>query len=244
MLVEVNNLFFKMLNLVNEDKYQEVQDILESILNNKSYLDKLTSDCWQFIGDISLAIGKFDLAGLAYDKANNKPGIAFVLILGGKLNEANNILISSNKSSAALWCNFLVDIFSEKWVVKQWPSFLVIRQFLEFTVYYLLLAKRTDFINLLLKKLNKLLDINIDSEKLIGYAYFHFGEIDQSIEFLKNAIKRNRFDGEIYFVLGQIYLLKNTLYEALAMLENAKLFLPHHLPTEELLEKIRIKVQD
>lgn len=242
MLPCLDDLVFNALYLVNEDKYHEAQNIIESILNNKSYLDNLNTNQWQYIADISLAMGRFDISRLAYERANNNVGVAFTLIILGEIEQAALILADANGSPAINWCSFLVNLFSNKTKVTSYPSFLEIRHFLEFTVYYLLLAKKENFINLLLDKMMKLLDINLDAEKLIGFAYFHFGEVDKGIEFLNNAIKRNQFDGEIYFVLGQAYLTKNSLHEALAMLENAKLFLPHHYPTKDLLEKVKSKI--
>lgn len=241
MLSEINKLIFKALGLVSEDKNQQAQEIVESILNNKQYLNKLDAYDWQYIAHISLAIGKFLQAQDAYKKANNFPGVAFILILLGKLDEAKNILMNTNQSPATIWCNFLIDLFSEK-KIKSYPSFLFIRHFLEFTVYYLLLAKKVNYIELIFKNLNKLSDMNLDSEKLIGYAYFHYGEVDEAIKILNSSIEKNQFDGEVYFILGQAYLMRGAPFEALAMLENAQLLLPHHVPTKELLEETRAKV--
>lgn len=234
----VDDLLFKAFNLISSDKNDEANQIIEFILNDNKTVEKLNPSHWQNVGDICLSIGKFDLALVAYIKANNQAAHAFTLIILKKLDDARNLLNCINQSPLTLWCDFLIGIFSKKACIK-WPTFLFIRHFLEFTIYQLLLSNNQNYIHLLLDKLNKLLEINLDSEKYIGYAYFHFGLLDAAINHLNNSIKRNEFDGEIYFYLGQIYLQKNQPHEALAMLENAKLFMPQHLPTKELFEKTK-----
>ncbi len=147
-------------------------------------------------------------------------------------------------SPASIWCRFLFELFSVENKVKTWTKYFVIRQFMEFTVYCLLLYKNNDYVQLLIKNLNKLSKINSDSEKLIGYAHFQFGLLDEAILFLSKALKRDKFDGEIYYKLGQIYVAKNQLKEALAALENAKLFLPDHYATKALIEKINSSLKN
>ncbi|MBI3308234.1 MAG: hypothetical protein HYZ79_02545, partial [Candidatus Melainabacteria bacterium] len=79
--------------------------------------------------------------------------------------------------------------------------------------------------------------------KYIGYAYFHYGDLDKSLDLLINSAQRNQYDGEIYFVLGQLYYAKHEYWDALSMLENAALFLPEHYPTKMLKEKILQKIK-
>lgn len=239
---QITNLIFKVLNHISLEQYQVANDIIESILNNKSNLGELNDYHWQYIGDICLALGKTDLARSSYFKANNKPGVAFTLIVQNKLQEANSILINASNSPASSWCHFLIELFGGQKQIKRMPSFLVVRHFLELTVYYLLLNKNTPFVLAILQNLNKLLEINLDSEKLIGYAYFSFGDLDYALKLLINASKRNNLDGEIFFMLGRLYIMKNNYHEAMSMLHNAQLLLPEHYPTQVLIESIRTKI--
>lgn len=239
---QITNLIFKTLNHISLEQYQVANDIIESILNNKSNSGELNDYHWQYIGDICLALGKNDLARSSYLKANNKPGVAFTLIIQDRLQEAGSILIDANNSPASFWCHFLIELFSEQKQIKHVPSFLVVRHFLELTVYYLLLNKSTPLVLAILKNLNKLLEINLDSEKLIGYAYFSFGDLDYALKLLINASKRNNLDGEIFFMLGRLYIMKKNYHEAMSMLHNAQLLLPEHYPTQVLIESIRTKI--
>ncbi len=234
---QVDKLINKAFALINEDKNTEAIEIVNAILKN----NVLQTEQLQFIADIYLAVGDFDKASICFQKTGNLQSSAFALIMSDKPNEAKALLDISESAPVTLWCNFLYDVFSSK-AIRQWPSFLGIRHFMELTVYSLLLSKKTHLINLLFKRTNKLLDINIDTEKYIGYAYYHYGDIDQSIKFLKTSLRRNRTDGEIYFTLGQIYNSRNDLKEALSMLENAKTFMPNHYPTNELLKKVKEKL--
>lgn len=236
---EIDKLIFRSLAFINENKNDEAHHTILSILNNNTQIEKLNTNHWEFIAGISLAVNDLEFAKRAFNKSNNKPGASFVLVLQNKIQEASLVLKDTNKSPASIWCNFLIDLFSKKLFIREWPSFLIVRHFLEFTVYNLLYTKNHEYLDILLKKLSKLTDINLDSEKLVGCAYYHYGDLERSIMFLNNAVKRNQFDGEIFFVLGQVYRTKNMLYDSLAMLENAKLLLPKHSPSEELYEKVR-----
>lgn len=239
---QVDNLIFKALSFVSLEQYHNANDIVESILNNKSNLDELNIYHWQCIGDVYLAMGKFELARSAYLKAANIPGVAFTLIIAGNIQEASGIMSSAKDSSLASWCNFLIDIFSEKKQIRRSPSLLMVRHFLELTVYYLLLAKNNTCIEMVFRKMNMFLEINLDAEKLIGYAFLNYGELDQALKLLQSAAKRNHLDGEIFFMLGRLYIMKNMYQEAMSMLQNAQVLLPEHYPTVELIETIKSKV--
>ena len=237
-----DNLIIKAIKLVNEDKYEEAFSTIQSILNDSSQVKNLSTNDWQFIGHICLTIGKFDLAKNAYQNANHREGLAFTLIMMKDLKSAKSTLNQTGSSPASLWCEFLAELFSGSKPLKKWPSFLEIRQFMEFTVHCLLIYNNNECIQLLLANIKKLLDINQDAEKLIGYAYFHFGMPEQAIKLLKGSLKKYQFDGEVYYKLGQIYYLQNDLYEALSMLNNAQLLLPDHYATQVLLEKVKSKL--
>ena len=237
-----DNLIIKAVKLVNEDKYEEAFSTVQTILNDSTQSKQLNTNDWQFIGHICLTIGKFDLAKSSYQNANHREGLAFTLIMMKDIDSAKTILNQINSSPASLWCEFLAELFSGSKPVRKWPSFLEIRQFMEFTVYCLLTSGNNEFIQLLLTNIKKLSDINQDAEKLIGYAYFHFGMPDESIKLLKNSLKKYQFDGEIYYKLGQIYYLQNDFYEAFSMLNNAQLLLPDHYATQVLLEKVQSKI--
>ena len=228
---------------LNDDKYVEAFDLVTHILQEKANLTSFTDNEWQVIGDIYLTIGKFSEAANAYLLAQNICGEALALILDGKISEAKLKLKDETPSPARNWCYFLSEVLLNSLFITHWPSHLQIRHFMENTVYYLLVAKKDVYINKIFGKLDKLLQINQDSEKYIGYAYFHYGELDKSLDLLINSAKRNQYDGEIYFVLGQLYYAKHEYWDALSMLENAALFLPEHYPTKMLKEKILQKIK-
>ena len=224
---------------ITEDEYTKAENIINILLKNDLYFSQLNDNAWQYIADIYLTIGKYDEAQKAYIKAKNSTGAVFSLIMLSNLDEANYYLINSNNSPAKSWCKFLINLFSKSNNVKSWPTFLQIRQFLEFTVYHLLLAEHNKYLNSLLLNLDGLMEANLDSKKMVGAAYFHFGKLDEAIDYFLSAASKNQFDGEIYFNLGQIYLLKNNLIEALSMFTNASLLLPGHYPTKISIERVQ-----
>ena len=230
----------KAFKFINEDKFNKAEEVIHALLSNSKDL-KLNQ--FQNIADISLTLGKFEQARNTYIKANNLPGVALSFILQKEIQKAKEILVNTPDSPAKFWCRFLTELFSEEKNIRRWPAFFETRNFLELTVYLLLKSNNQKYINLLVKNLNKLLNINLDSEKFIGYAYFHFGDMENALLFLNNSIKRNAYDGEVFFVLGQLYLKKGSPLDALKMLENAQLLLPDHTPTKELLEKTKSMIE-
>lgn len=236
---ELDDLVFKSLSLAGNNKIEEARVIVQSILDNNLMLEKLNSNHWQFIGDVYLILGDFNSAKSAYEKSSNNASLAFTLILLKNFDEAREILEKTSESPASKWCNFLVLLFKNEIKKNHLPTFLQIRHFLEFTVYYLLLSKNNLILKLLVKNLNKLTDINVASAKLIGSAYLNMGYIDEAISFLLKSIKIDSFDGEGYFLLGKAYFLKKDFKNSVSALSKAELFLPQHIPTKELMLKAR-----
>ena len=234
----INDLIFEALQCANKNNYLEAKNIILSIFNEIKNLNEINASAWQDIGSICILLGMLDKAKDSFLNAQNLPSAAFCSILLDKFSFANELLNKSEDSSAKLWCQFLLDMFSSDKKNKHIPSFLAIRHYLEFTVYTLLVLNKHEYIQLIIKNLNSLLEINNDAEKFIGYAYLHFNLCDEAIKYIRNSIKRNQQDGEAHFVLGQLYFMKNDLNTALSYLNIANLFLPDHYPTQILLRKI------
>ena len=235
---DIDILISNSIKCLDQEQYNEASNIVLSILNDKNLKEKLNTNQWQDIADIELMCGNFNFAKSAYEKANNLPGIAFTLILLGNLIEAKNTLFKSDTSPASNWGNFLIDLFSGI-QIKKWPSLLLIRHFLEFTIYHLLLAKRFDYIEQITKNLRKLTQINLHSEKFIGLAYFHYGDLEKALKHFTNSQHHDNYDGELYFFFAQLYLKLNKPNDALSMLEIAYSLIPDHYPTKVLLEKVK-----
>lgn len=224
---------------LNSSNLSRAEAIISKIFSNSDYVTSLDQNRWLSIGSIAMSLGKFYLAKSAYIRAKDLAGAAYVSVVSGKIDEAKEILRNTKPSPVASWSRFLVDLFSGSVIIKKWPTYLQIRHFLEITVNYLLIQQNRHHINMLLTKVDKLSEINMDAEKLIGYAFYHYGDVENAIKILNNAASRNQYDGEIYYYLGQIYFNESEYSNALMMLENAKLIMPNHNPTLQLQEKIQ-----
>lgn len=238
-LTKTNKLLLDSLELVNKDKpdtaFQNIQVLLqENDLSKKDY---------ELAATILMLCGDFDQAVLMFNKAANYAGAAFSIIMKGDIDKAKDILNNASNSSFVEWCKFLLDLFSGKLFLKKCPTFLQIRHYLEITVYYLLIAGNKSFVDILKNELNNLILINIDAEKFVGCAYFHFGDLKEAIKYLNQSIQRNCYDGETYFVLANVYEKQKDYYLAASMLESAALLLPEHSPTQLLREQIRKKLE-
>lgn len=234
----IDDLISNSVSLVNSDNLPEAESMLQKVLLHR---DVLTPANWHLIAHLLLLLGKFDKAREAYIKADNLTGAAFASILIKDLTVAKNYLDKSQNSVAKKWCIFLFELFSDAKHMRNWPTYFGIRQFMEFTVYSLLLSGNVEQVKYLLFNISKLEKINSDSLKLIGYAYFHFGLLDDAIKLLSDSIKKDKFNGEADYTLAQIYLCKNMQDKALEMLESAKLLMPEHYATKVLIEKINLK---
>ena len=233
---------YSIIKLVNEDNYAGAAKLIHSLLADKEVV--LSQDDWKNLGHVLLVLGKFELAKTAYSKSFCLESLCFVQILLKELDEAQSVLAKLSESPATLWCNFLIEVFSKKQKTTNMPSFFTIRHFMEFTVFYLLLSGNQPYIDLLMNNFDKLVKINTDVEKLVGYAYLNYGDLTSAIFFLNNSLNREKFDGEIYYKLGKIYYMKGLYHDSLAMLHNAQIVLPYHYPTKALMEKVLIRLSD
>ena len=232
---EVDNLILKAIDLINKDDYASVKEIVHSITSNNKYLYALTKYNWQQIAYINLEIGNVNLASKCYKKSGSKEGLILCMILMNSINDSIDILNKTENSPMRSWLAFLLEVFSGSKTVKEYPTFLMIRHFTEFTVYYLLRYKLQIYLELFKGYVNKLSKINLDIEKFIGYAYFNAGYLNDAIKILNNVLKYDKFNGEVYFKLGHILYIKKDYYNSLAMLQNALLLLPEHYPTKILI---------
>lgn len=240
---DVENVLNEALELVNHCNYARASNLVKGVISQENSLKKLNSFQLQELAGVLLLSGEYDLACSTFRMSGNLAGEAFIKVILGQVDEAKKIIQEVPDSPAKNWCKFLIEVFSKNLFIKTWPTFLQIRHFMEITVYYLLATKNIVFLELLLSKLNKLLNINVDTEKFVGYAFFHFGKNKEAADILMKSLKRNQYDGEIYYVLGLIYDEEGLYNESLSMLENANLLLPDHYPTRFLKQKVLGKIQ-
>ena len=238
-LTKTNKLLLDGLKLANEDKTNEALKNIQCLFQKNDLNEK----DYELIAAILMMSGDFDQAAFMFSKAANYTSMAFLNIIKGDINKAKEFLNKSPGSSLFYWCRFLIDLFTDKLFLRRSPSLLQIRHYLEITIYYLLIANNKLFIDILKSETKNLIKLNIDTEKFIGYAYFHFGDLDTAVKYLNQAIQRNQYDGETYYVLANVYVKKKEYYLAAAMLENAGLLLPEHNPTKLLKEKVAKKLK-
>ncbi len=224
---------------INEDKFIKAEEIIQSLITNPDLKQNLKPHHYDSIANIHLITCNFELAADTYNKTGNQSGIAFSYIFLREISKAKESLRLAADSPLKLWCQYLCELFSENNIVKNYPSYFEIRNFLETTVYVLLRSKNYPYIELIVNNLNKLLKINPDSEKSVGYAFLNFGDLNNAEICLNNSSKRNPSDGEAFFMLGKLYLKKGLAHDAIIVLQNALLLLPDNLTIKKLLNEAK-----
>ena len=216
------------------DRGEEIKakEVVTKILQDKNDETNL-----QYIAYIYLILGQFSIARDTYLKAKSKDGEMLSSIFLQDLQRASKLIKNLEDSPSKSWGIYLLNIFQKDKKQSTNLTFLTVRNFLEMTIYLLLKSQNHYYLELLLKDLDNLTEINIDSEKYVGSAYYNFRDYKSAVQFLTNAAQKNPYDGEIFFILGKVYLALNLPFEALDMLQNARLLLGEHYPTKVLIEK-------
>lgn len=244
MAAQVNKLILEVLELINNDNYIEAGSQAFKILSDDEICNSLSLIEWEYLASISLEIEKYEIAKKCYLISQVKDGIAFILILQGKLNEATEVLNICEDSSFKLWLYFLIKLFTYGEKINLYPQFFMIRNYLEFTFYHLLKINNKNYIDLLLINLNKFNDVNLDSEKYIGCAYLHHSNADQAIQHFEHLLLTSKYDYELYFYLAQAFLSKKDYFNAVSMLECSQALMSDHFPTADLLEKVKLIIDE
>jgi len=157
------------------------------------------------------------------------------LLLGNDFNAAE-IWFEAEDSPAVSWGRCLVNFVNLK--VEYVPTFLQIRNFLEYDIGQLIRAQQFEFAENLISCNEVLANINLETYKFIGRALLHNGFVRQSKSYLMKSQSIIPNDPEVYYHLAQYHYQMNEYDEAKKMATKCLYLNANYTPARQLLLKI------
>lgn len=183
-------------------------------------------------------------AAKVYYEINELYQAGFCELLQGNQELARKIWFSSKESSAINWGKCIIEILEGKEMVKNIPSFLQIRNYLESDISYFLQADKNDYAENLITCDEFFASINPEAYKFIGRALMNNGYPNLAANYYLKSQELIPQDPEIYFHLAQysyqlndIQNVKEMIYKCLELNRN---FVPAQLLLEKLHSQLKI----
>jgi predicted Zn-dependent protease len=160
----------------------------------------------------------------------------------------NQMLKGNLDSAVAHWKNLIYER-QNHWCVSLYglatgnlttlPTFLQIRNHYEADIILLARAGQKQLADNLILNISTLSDINYESYKFAGRAFFHVGDYEKAGWLLLRGQRALPNDPEIYYHLGQYYYAIGKMEESALMLQQCILISPMYTPAKELHTKIQ-----
>jgi tetratricopeptide (TPR) repeat protein len=160
------------------------------------------------------------------------------LLIGDKA-AARHIWYSSDETPAISWGKTLLGILDQR--LESIPTFLQVRNFAEMTLHYLFKSNQVDFAYKLVSAKEFLADCNLESYKYIGRVLMENNFEDLAFDYLKKGISEIPLDGEAYFQLGELYLMRNDVASALGCFKKILEFNPYHVPAKKKIAELELQ---
>lgn len=224
----------------NTDLIKKAEKLIFTYRDSLSAIDLLKYENFEEAKKL-LAFSYFDTtqyyeASEVYKELNFAYQYGYCSLLMGDLKEAKQAFMMAKESSAQQWGLCIVDFISLK--VERIPTFLQIRQFLEYDICNLLKAKKLELAENLISADEFLLQINPETYKYIGKALFNNGFGSLGLKYFAKSQKIIPNDSEIYFHLAQYSVQVKSYYDARQMLRQSIDLNSTYTPAKALLEEV------
>lgn len=194
----------------------------------------------QLLAESLLETGDFAQAKEYFLKANMPSQAAFAMILNGELDEAKKIYEAAVFSLGRKWGLFLCDFLGNTADVAQAPGFLTFRLMFESTVTYFIRFSLDHYLERFLLNTKQLESYFPELKKCIGSAHLSLANYELAENFLLQAKKLCPQDAEVYYKLGEVYLLTKQNDKAKKCFQEVIAKLPGHRASIKYLEKMAI----
>jgi tetratricopeptide (TPR) repeat protein len=161
----------------------------------------------------------------------------YSLFLSKKFFEAIDVLKNISKYDVrASWCIILINIILGI-KLKEYPSFLQVRNFLEIDIDLLLRSNQYYTVKTIINNGEIFYDACCESYKFIGRALHFYGNKNEALKYY--LISKDKFynDAEIHYLLGIIYAERNEKEKSIHALKTCLKIIPEYIPAQKLLKK-------
>ena len=136
----------------------------------------------------------------------------------------------------AKWALFMISLIEGN--VKEYPTYLQLRNFLEIDLNLLIHYFKGDYVEKIIRYCDFMFTINPEVYKFIGRVLYNNNLEQQALFFLEKAKSYFWHDPELHYLLAYIYYQNDNKTEALKCIENCLDVLPKYFPAEDLKRKI------
>lgn len=186
----------------------------------ENLLTGLNLDCQQFFG--KNGFGLENAYSLLFNEDLEKAKFAFSQI--------------KDSDVRAKWALFMISLIEGN--VKEYPTYLQLRNFLEIDLNLLIHYFKGDYVEKIIRYCDFMFTINPEVYKFIGRVLYNNNLEQQALFFLEKAKSYFWHDPELHYLLAYIYSQNDNKTEALKCIENCLDVLPKYFPAEDLKRKI------
>ena len=161
----------------------------------------------------------------------------YAFLLNGQLKQCQQAWRYLAKQCKQHWAFALLGLITSD--VKQYPTFLQIRHYIEADIVNLHESGQLSYLNQLLRYSQWLAQINPEVYKLIGRSFLGLGELKRAEAYLLKGQQTYPQDAEIYFHLGQYYHAAEQPKVARLMLNQCLMINAHYNPARLLREQLQ-----
>lgn len=136
----------------------------------------------------------------------------------------------------AKWALFMISLIEGN--VREYPTYLQLRNFLEIDINLLIHYFKGDYVEKIIRYCDFMFTINPEVYKFIGRVLYNNNLEQQALFFLERAKSYFWHDPELHYLLAYIYYNKGDRVNALKCLDNCLDVLPKYFPAVDLKRKI------
>jgi tetratricopeptide (TPR) repeat protein len=179
---------------------------------------------------------RFEDAYTLYEAIDDSYQAGYCALLLGNIPMVQHQWGRTLQSRGNHWCISLYGMVTQQ--LRTYPTLFQIRNQLESDIANLIAANQTEFVRNLLRHVDLLAQLNLESPKFAGRALMHAGWLEEAGKFLVQGQKLLPNDPEIYFHLAQFSSLQHHYQEARLMLKQCLLISPSYTPAKELMQQL------
>jgi tetratricopeptide (TPR) repeat protein len=212
------------------------QEPLAAIAILENYLHSDNYDLLELLGFAYFQSGNFKQARLVYKKLGKNYQEGYCEILLGNKDRAKELWAKAEATPAISWGLCLTN-FIDLEILKR-PSYMQIRTFLEKDLTAILKAKQIDYAENIISCGNNLINVNLETYKIIAKSLFNSGFIELSAGYFMKSKSIIDKDPEVYYFLARYYVHMNLPKEAKYFLQKAIDLNNNYWPASRLLKEL------
>ena len=162
---------------------------------------------------------------------------AYCELISDNIEQAKHIAQQiKEEDMRARWLIFLISLIEGN--VKEYPTYLEIRNFLEIDLNILIQNFKGNYVENIIRYSDFLFTINPEVFKFIGRVFYNNDLKEQSLFFLERAKYYFYNDPELHFLIAYIFYIDKNFTKAKISAKECLRILPNYFPAQKLLSEI------